>query len=361
MLTLVTGVPGSGKTAYAVDLLTKEFGDRALFVDGLNGLQLEHVPVDVLEWPAEVPDGAVVVVDEVQRKWRPRGPGAKVPDSVAALETHRHRGLDFVLITQNPRLLDTNVRSLVGRHVHIRDTGWAGRWMYEWPEVNTNLAWQSCQNKRRYTLPRKVFQLYTSASIHTKPFRKPPLMLWALAAVLVLLAVFLFNIYTKGPWATDKKVEAPAATSAITPPASAASVSQGESAVKPFIDDRADFIPRVSGKPETAPAYDEVRKVVNLPLVTGALCMGSRCKCVTSQGTDAGLSDRECREWLDNPPFDPYNKPPPPPPPPPPAVIVSAPVAEIPSGYRPSPASPSASPVASRSVVSDVGGVTVSR
>ena len=167
MITLITGTPGTGKTASAVDLLLREYQDRPLYVDGLADLKLEHHPLDVLTWPTEAPDGAVIVVDEVQRKWRQRGPGSKVPDSVAQLETHRHRGLDFIIITQGPRLIDSNVRALVGRHVHIRDTGFMGRWAYEWPECNDALAWAKCQNKRRYKLPTKVFDLYKSASLHT--------------------------------------------------------------------------------------------------------------------------------------------------------------------------------------------------
>lgn len=302
MLTIITGVPGSGKTAAAVDLILSEYKGRMLYVDGLNGLKLEHVPIDVMEWHQEAPDGALIVVDEVQRKWRPRGPGSKVPDSVAALETHRHRGIDMVLITQNPRLLDSNVRALIGRHVHIRDTGFMGRWAYEWPECNVNLAWQNCQNKRRYKLPKHVFDLYTSASLHTKPVRKIPPLVYFVAVLLLLLAGVLWNLYIKGV-----KPEAPAL--AVAPAAAGVTAKMGGSAspsAPAFIDDRVAFVPRISNKPETAPAYDEVRKVVNMPLVSGGMCMAGECRCVTQQGTDAGLTAAECRAWMDRRPFDPY-------------------------------------------------------
>lgn len=303
MITLITGVPGSGKTAGALDLILKEYADRPLFVDGLNGLKLEHVPVDVMDWPAQVPDGAVVVVDEVQRKWRPRGPGAKVPESVAALETHRHRGIDFVIITQNPRLVDTNVRALVGRHVHIRSTGFLGRWAYEWPECNTDLAWARCQNKRRYKLPKKVFDLYTSASLHTKPVHKIPLTVYFLGAVIVGLLAVGYWFY-KG----QKKAEVPPLpTSTTTAPVTAAPPAAAPEPVKlAHIDDRVDFIPRVSNVPESAPAYDEIRKIVNMPTVVGGVCMRAVCKCFTYQGTDTGLSHADCFRWMQNPAFDHY-------------------------------------------------------
>lgn len=306
MITLITGVPGSGKTAGALDLILREYGNRPLFVDGLNGLKLEHVPLDVMDWPAQVPDGAVVVVDEVQRKWRPRGPGGKVPDSVAALETHRHRGIDFVIITQNPRLVDTNVRALVGRHVHIRSTGFLGRWAYEWPECNTELSWSKCQNKRRYKLPKKVFDLYTSASLHTKPVHKIPPAVFFLAALIVgLLAVGIW--FYRG----QKKEEAPPLpVHQQTLPFTGS--KDGFPQKSAYIDDRADFVPRVSNVPESAPAYDDLRKLINMPVVSGGVCKGGDCKCYTQQGTVAGLSSESCKKWMDSPPFDHYTVKPPP-------------------------------------------------
>src|SRR5256885_16044190 len=72
-------------------------------------------------WHETVPDGSVIIIDEVQRIWRPSGPGQKIPDMIALLETHRHRGLDFYIITQGPNLIHANVRALIGRHVHLRD------------------------------------------------------------------------------------------------------------------------------------------------------------------------------------------------------------------------------------------------
>lgn len=311
MITLLTGVPGSGKTAAAVDMLTSEYKDRMLYVDGLNGLQLEHVEVDVLNWHKDVPDGAVIVVDEVQRKWRPRGPGAKVPDSVAALETHRHRGIDFLIITQNPRLVDSNVRDLVGRHVHIRDTGWMGRWWYEWPECSASVAWKACQNKRRYKLPAHVFKLYTSASIHVKPVRKAPLMLWFIAAAIVALCVALYvlNGSVSKTIGDDKKLPALEQSQDVSGVGAAPGAAPGV----PKVYDFGEFIPRQSNRPETAPAYDELRKVVVMPVVVGGLCIRGECACYTQQGTHAGLSSQECSDWMLQRPFDPYTVPLPPP------------------------------------------------
>jgi zona occludens toxin len=66
------------------------------------------------------------------------------------------------------------------------------------------------------------------------------------------------------------------------------------------------FNPRIQDRPETAPAYDELRRVVNMPRVVGGYCIGERCRCINQQNLDAGLSDAACRAWLKSPPFDPY-------------------------------------------------------
>ena len=70
--------------------------------------------------------------------------------------------------------------------------------------------------------------------------------------------------------------------------------------------DATQFIPRVSHVPESAPAYDVLRVVVNMPVVAGGICSAKKCVCVTQQGTNAGLTESECRAWLADQRFNPY-------------------------------------------------------
>lgn len=133
MITLFTGMPGAGKTAAMLDVLRELAGDRPVFVhfdpaERLRPeqkllhetLQIPHQPVNAATWHDQVSDGGILIIDEAQGCWRPRGPASKVPAAIAALETHRHAGVDIFITTQSPRLIDANVRGLVGRHVHIR-------------------------------------------------------------------------------------------------------------------------------------------------------------------------------------------------------------------------------------------------
>lgn len=314
MITLFTGAPGAGKTAALVDALmtTPEYAGRPLFVHGLDGLCLNHQLINAAAWSAKdpsgeyiVPDGALVVIDEVQSIWRARTIGAQVPDAVQALETHRHRGLDFLLTTQAPALLDVNVRRLVGRHVHIRDTGILGRWWYEWPECSDSIDWQTALNKRRWSLPKKAFDQYISASKHIKPVRSVPRIFFIVVLCVLLLAGLIYYLY--GRLSPKVQPSPPSQTSPVSTSGGVV-VTAGPGAAPDVV---MDFIPRLSGHPESAPAYDHLRKIEVLPVVTGGMCWGrtasETCRCFVPGGFDAPISADECRTLVLNPlPYNPY-------------------------------------------------------
>lgn len=320
MITLLTGMPGAGKTAAMVDLLRELAKDRPLFVhfdpkERLRPeqkllhetLQLPHTPVNAATWHEEVPDGGILVIDEGQGCWRPRGPAAKVPEAIAALETHRHAGVDIFITTQAPRLIDANVRGLVGRHVHIRDTGWLGRWWYEWPEVNESLAWKTCPVKKRYKLPKAVFDLYRSASVHTTPVRMAPKTLLLVGVLLVCLAVLIALIvrsigrHTSSQAQPETKPDQVAA--ATVQPANQARPGAPAAALP---DERVDFIPRLYDRPWTAPAYDGLRHVVRMPAISGAVCINGVCECYHGKERLMEVSSDACQQWATYRPFNPY-------------------------------------------------------
>ena len=159
-ITLITGVPGSGKTLYTVSKLLGPIVGSQIPVDdddgrtvmhtrgvfsNINGLQLDHELIDangvwsyrdkvwsfeghsggLHDWHEWAQPGAFIVFDEFQKAWPPRPNGAPVPPDVQALDTHRHMGVDFVLLTQNPLNVDRHVLGLDnsayrGRHRFTR-------------------------------------------------------------------------------------------------------------------------------------------------------------------------------------------------------------------------------------------------
>lgn len=315
MITLITGAPGAGKTAALVSLLGDLAKGRAIYVDGVPELKLTHLPLeDARKWTTDVPDGAVVVIDEVQRIWRPAGSAQRVPDDIAGLETHRHRGLDFYIVTQHPKLLHANVRALVGRHVHLRDVGLFGRHWYEWPECTDVASWRSAPVKKRYRLPTKVFGQYKSATEHIKPVRSIPPVAFVLAGSVVAVGTLGWFTYraVSGKFSSPPVVASPAAASPVVATAAPGARRDRNAAVideaAKLLQLRGEFIPRLSWRPETAPAYDALRVVTAMPRIVGGYCQGGQCICFNNQGLRASLSSSECGDWIKAPPFDPYRE-----------------------------------------------------
>lgn len=283
MITIFTGAPGSGKSAAAVALLAELAKGRTIYANGIPDLAIPHeVLEDPTTWPETVPDGSIIVIDEVQRIWRPRGPGQKVPPDISALETHRHRGLDFYIITQGPRLVDSNIRALAGRHVHLRDVGILGRYWYEWPECADNCAtaWKNAPIKKRYRLPKAAFALYKSASVHIKPIRSFPLMLVVMLLALAITAALSYRAYTT--ISARLSPAAPIQSASLTDIKSAP--ARQDSQVSD-LDLAASFEPQIPGLAYTAPRYAEITKATTAPYPAACLNMGKRCQCYTQQGT----------------------------------------------------------------------------
>ena len=133
MLTLITGVPGAGKSLRAVALVQDALkAGRAVYsdIDGHNAPGVQAAPDD---W-RDTPEGSLVVYDEAQRKFPSTGkPGVAEDERIRALETHRHTGHDIVFITQSPALIHHHIRKLVGRHIHVhRAAGLKRATLYTW-------------------------------------------------------------------------------------------------------------------------------------------------------------------------------------------------------------------------------------
>lgn len=210
MITLITGAPGSGKTLYCVSKLLRQVvgstvdgvdddGNKVTYTrevySNINRLLVEHHKVDeawLEKWFDNITPGAYIVYDEVQKPWPNRPVGSKVPDYIQRLETHRHQGCDFVLMTQNPQLIDPNVRKLVGRHLHIRRVGnYGGAIVYEWDTCSNSLNFKASFTKSPWRFDKKSQALYKSAEVHTKVPRRVPTAIF-IAGLALVGAMFLW-------------------------------------------------------------------------------------------------------------------------------------------------------------------------
>jgi len=198
-ITLVTGTPGSGKTLYTVWWIDKQQkAGRRILVDGVRDLAIEHIEVDepwLRQWHTLAEANDLIVIDEAQRIYPPVSISTKPTPDIQELHTHRHLGVDFVLITQHPQRLNKTVRDLVGRHVHVRRIFGMNRAMlYEWDHAH-NISSMRDAVKTLWNYPRDVFKLYTSAEVHTKQKSVIPKALFLLPIALIAAIVFAYRAF----------------------------------------------------------------------------------------------------------------------------------------------------------------------
>lgn len=365
MLTIVTGTPGNGKTAHALDLL---FFDKSSiwyglekYVDGIADLDLEHfefptlaelkrpdfVPrskVDSEEYEVWNPANplysefllakataktswdlwflwatpeSVLVIDEAQRYMRPKPSGAPVPLALQMVEYHRHFGIHIVLITQKERLLHTNIRMLTGQHIHLTN-GWRGRHRFEWSECkdSDSKAEKSVSAHSSYKLPIHVFPHYKSTVANLKVGHKTPFFMYVVYFCVVLIPVLLFVSYKKFTAPKKPPVSASSPVSAVSDSSSmsasavpAVSYASGvdSALVAGMAAAEKSFTPVFPGRPESAPAYAGLRKVSIVPRAASCLQNSFKCYCYTQQGTRIDMSKELCEQTLKAGfPFDAY-------------------------------------------------------
>lgn len=308
MIVVITGLPGAGKTLYALNWVKTraEKEGRQVYYSGIADLALPWIEVDPQRW-MDVPANALVVIDECQRVFRPRMHGTSVPPYVSELETHRHKGIDIVLITQHPMLIDSNVRRLAGLHFHcVRKFGMNASTVHEWASVK-----ESCDKNRDgstrhdFKFPKASFAWYKSAEVHTHKARIPARVL-VLVGVLLGLVLLSWRIY--GRWhdraPSSADTAAPAASAAggsgILPslvPAPASSSAQSPLTREQWLKAQQ---PRVEGLAYTAPVYDAVTQPVRAPYPAACIQSASKgCRCYSQQGTRLSVPDDLCRSISD--------------------------------------------------------------
>ncbi len=197
-ITLVTGLPGHGKTLYTLARYKEEAekDQRPVFHNGIKDLNIPGWQEwDVNNWQ-DLPAGALLIVDECQFIFPVRGRG-QPPEFIEKLATHRHLGIDFVIITQNPMLIDPFVRRLIDRHFHVvRKFGTHFATIHEFANgcrdnVHNNRK-DSIRHEWKY--PKHVFEWYKSAEQHTVK-RRIPARVFVLLAVPIVFAGLVFTAY----------------------------------------------------------------------------------------------------------------------------------------------------------------------
>lgn len=308
MIYLHTGQPGAGKTLFTLDLVRKRAKEenRPVFYAGIEILKPEEFEGwQGLEDPArwfDCPDGAIIVHDECQTLYRPRGNGAQVPEYVARFETHRHQGHDVYLITQHPMLVDSNIRRLAGEHVHVvRAFGAGMATLHKWGQVK-----EQCDKSRSDSVsetrayPKQLFGAYKSATIHTHKARIPPRLFFLLAIPLLLGALaWWFSNWYGGRAEGEAFQDLPHQVASSVPAAVGGGAGERRDRPKTTAEYVAAYQPRIEGLPHTAPVYDQVTTVTAAPVPAMCVASASKCVCYTQQGTRMSTPESLCRQMAE--------------------------------------------------------------
>ena len=294
MIRLFTGLPGSFKTCHAVRVIREAVAaGRPVFVSNLEGLNVPGVEVwdDPKQWEA-LPVGALLVVDEAQRYWR-ASRDLNIPPEIVALETHRHKGIDFLLTTQQPGYLLKHLRGLVGEHVHHMRTGKMRAKTLTYNRVCDDVT-STVEAKKAdqgfFLATKEDFTFYTSTVKDTHKARINRRTILLVVAALAIVAVF--GVAGKGIlWGGKVKGE-PAQSAGQSPQETG---RHGGSKAPLTLDE---FIarqtPRIDGLPWSAPVFDG-REAVSQPevyCISSSAGLDARGKhveasahCVSEQGT----------------------------------------------------------------------------
>jgi zona occludens toxin len=298
MIELRTGLPGNGKTLSIVQELAAMQAKwdkgcesaRPVFVHNIRDLALPHspLPLDTIthkggqeqkipDW-SQVPDGAFVIIDEGQDLFPPRSTQSIAPPHVAWLNTHRHRGVDIILSTQHPKLVDGSLRALVGKHKHYRRVfGMQRAIVYEWDGCSDSLSGMKNATTGHFSFPKDAFKWYKSAELHTKQSFKLPLWLGIPIIGLFLGLYFVPKAYgvitngSKGKGITQQTLD---------PQASKGAIHQS--------------LPLTPSAPSVLPLQSIPVPVIPVAYV-GCISDLKKCQCLTASGTIV-VEPAQCRQ-----------------------------------------------------------------
>ena len=311
MIYLFTGVTGHGKTLGAIQFTAETLNpnnDRQVFYHNIKDLTFDWTQIDDPKTWEQYPDNSIFFFDEAQENFPQRDHRKSVPDYISALEKHRHRGIDFVLVTQHPKFLDVHVRRLVFGHYHLeRKFGFNVSTKYQWdkcidePEKDYHARQKAQVSPWKY--PKKYFGTYKSATLHTAKKKIPKKFYW----LIVLVPMVIIPIYSLSNSLLSKQSpqsQQQESSSFLTLPQHAQTQPQPQTmSVSNYIDQ---FQPRIPDMPMTAPFYDEVYKAKTFPRPN---CITNesreRCTCYSQQATKMNISHYTCLKIVDNGLFDP--------------------------------------------------------
>jgi zona occludens toxin (predicted ATPase) len=252
MIELYEGVPGSGKSYHAISekFLPWVRQGRRLYIaiDGIyldrlalfTGIELETLEQQITIWKdsvevlrafQHVEAGSAVIIDEAQTVFRSM---QKVePGLLRWLETHRHYGVDILLMSQDFRQMTQGVTRLVEATVKFRKLSFVGLSKEYQGKVRGNPEDSEIIRAFVGTYSPAVYAYYSSyaSSAITEEKRSHTIYKSARVAVGIVAGLFAVSLMVWRPWSsltatkgTPGTASAPASTIIASPPTASSSL-----------------------------------------------------------------------------------------------------------------------------------------
>ncbi|MGX9189007.1 zonular occludens toxin domain-containing protein [Stenotrophomonas sp. Ker107b] len=291
MIYLITGMPGNGKTLYAVDFIKKEVGKgRAVYSD-IKGLTLPGVEPAPDDWRT-LPDGALVVYDEAHKRFPSyKGKGRSPLQVVQDMDEHRHRGFDLMFITQWPDKIDNELFRLVGTHWHLnRAFGLQSASLCAFTRGVLNPYSQLARkgaDESIWSYPKDLYGVYKSSSLHTDAHKfKLPAKIRNGLIVAPMIALVLWGLYLFLVPSAAK--DAPAQRSvAETAPERLSAIGQPQE------------VQATDKSPPTGEYYSLTAPSV--PQLAGCVSSERGCRCFNRDGYQIDQTQAECKSVIERP------------------------------------------------------------
>lgn len=328
-LNLITGKPGSYKSAYVMDIVLKSDKTRPIYLCNFKDLKIDklksdgfdaHVMNDFSDW-VDCPDGSLIFIDEIQeftRHVQTKAKTEELPSHFTLLEKHRHRGIDIYIVTQHPMFIHTHLRRLLEKHIHMqRAIGLPYSTKREWhnvcnePEDARNATIQNGCTVEVYRPNKDVFQYYTSTVKDTHKFKVPKkLITYGFLILLGLSASAYFAqpfykrfISSDGSSVTSSLGEPTTSSSSPSPSSDKKTTSLYSSATSNLKSDPNSSLIFDPNDPSSYKPIDS-RPPVDLPRVKGIIIWDGKCHAYSQQGSPMDISQDVCFEYFDKRQFD---------------------------------------------------------
>jgi zona occludens toxin len=316
----VTGLPRAGKTLWTLchvrEIAEKE--KRQVYTCNIPGVTIPGwLQIDTPDKWMEVPDGSIIICDELQDFWGLNSVGSKVPLQILELSKHGKRGIDFWFITQEPELVHRTPRALCEHHYYvIRAFGSNSAMIYKFDRMQAHP--EKCKNKGEkfpWLYKKEAYGWYTSADVHNVK-RKIPAKVIAIPFVMLMAGFAIWGAFKFFGGALDKAKHAPLAGAMAAPspgmPGYIPAAQQNQKNAAMTLEQyAAAYTPRVPGLIHSSPVYDSLTAPKQVPLP--AACMSSKskgCHCYTQQGTPYATTDQICHDMIAGGMFIPFQEPP---------------------------------------------------